>query len=350
MKLMDADASAPTVLVTGGAGYVGSHACLALAEAGFRPVVYDNLSNGHGAFVQWGPLEVGEISDRALLDSVIATYKPVAVMHFAALIEVGESVKDPARFYTNNVGGAAVLIDAAIRGGIRAMVFSSTCATYGDPVRTPMDEAHPLVPLNPYGRSKLMVEQMLADCSAYSDFRSVSLRYFNAAGADEHGRIGERHEPETHVIPLAIQTALGQREAFRLFGDDFDTRDGTAVRDYVHVSDLADAHVRALTYLLGGGETRAINLGTGVGTTVRELLAEIESVTSRSIPFVVTARRPGDAQALVADNRQARDLLGWEPRRSLTDIISTAWAWHAAERERPEALRNADASDALIAQ
>lgn len=345
---MDAVASAPTVLVTGGAGYVGSHACMALAEAGFRPVVYDNLSNGHAGFVQWGPLEVGDISDRARLDPIIATYRPVAVMHFAALIEVGESVKDPARFYTNNVGGAAVLIDAAIRGGVGAMVFSSTCATYGDPICTPMDETHPQAPLNPYGRSKMMVEQMLADCSAHSGLRSVSLRYFNAAGADEKGRIGERHEPETHVIPLALQTALGQREGFKLFGEDFDTRDGTAVRDYVHVMDLADAHVRALAYLLDGGETRAINLGTGVGTTVRELLQEIEAVTTRSIPVEVTARRPGDAQSLVADNRQARDVLGWAPRRSLSDIIRTAWSWHSAERERHEVVRNAVASEAII--
>ncbi len=344
------DSSTPVVLVTGGAGYVGSHACLALAEAGYRPVVYDNLSNGHADFVQWGPLEVGDISDRALLDSVLASYRPVAVMHFAALIEVGESVKDPSRFYANNVGGTAVLVDAAMRAGVRAMVFSSTCATYGDPVRTPMTEDHPQAPLNPYGRSKLMVEQMLADCSELSGFRSVSLRYFNAAGADEQGRIGERHEPETHVIPLTLQTALGQRDRFKLFGDDFDTRDGTAVRDYIHVMDLADAHVRALSYMLDGGKTRSINLGTGVGTTVRELLREIEVVTARAIPLEVTARRSGDAQALVADNRLAREVLGWTPTRSLSDIIRSAWAWHRAELERPHIVRNAPASSAIIAR
>ncbi len=350
MSAPSQDSSAPTVLVTGGAGYVGSHACLALAQAGFRPVVYDNLSNGHAGFVQWGPLEIGDIADSNRLDAVIADHRPVAVMHFAALIEVGESVKAPSRFYLNNVGGAAALIDAAMRAGIRAMVFSSTCATYGDPVRLPIDEDHPQAPLNPYGRSKLMVEQMLADCSALSGFRSVSLRYFNAAGADEQGRIGERHHPETHAIPLALQTALGQREGFRLFGDDFDTRDGTAVRDYIHVMDLADAHVRALTYLLNGGDTTVVNLGTGVGTTVRELLSAIETVTGRPFPVEITGRRPGDAETLVADNGRARELLGWAPARTLEDIIRSAWTWHRAERDRPESVRNAAASEAIISE
>lgn len=260
------------VLVTGGAGYVGSHACLALSIAGFEPVVYDNLTNGHAAFVQWGVLEQGDIRNSARLDEVIEKYRPIAVLHFAALIEVGESVKEPGLFFENNVTGAITLIEAARRGGIDAMVFSSTCATYGNPVRLPMDEAHPQSPLNPYGRSKLMVEQALTDYSRYVGFRSVSLRYFNAAGADEKGRIGERHYPETHAIPLAVQTALGQRKGFKLFGDDYDTRDGTAVRDYIHVLDLADAHVRALDYLLAGGETTALNLGTGTGTTVAELI------------------------------------------------------------------------------
>lgn len=330
------------VLVTGGAGYVGSHACLALSQAGFLPVVYDNLSNGHAAFAQWGPLEIGDINDAARLDQVIAEHRPVAVMHFAALIEVGESVKAPARFYANNVAGAITLIGAARRTGIGAMVFSSTCATYGDPVRMPMDESHPQAPLNPYGRSKLMVEQVLADVSTYEGFRSVSLRYFNASGADEQGRIGERHDPETHAIPLAIQAALGQRAGFKLFGDDYDTRDGTAVRDYIHVMDLADAHVRALRYLLDGGQTTAINLGTGTGTTVRELLTAIEGVTGRPFPVEVTARREGDAPSLVADSTRARDLLGWTPSRTLDDIVRSAWNWHVAEADRPPVHRNAD--------
>ena len=323
-----------TVLVTGGAGYVGSHACLALSEAGFRPVVYDNLSNGHADLVQWGELEIGDIRDGARLDAAIARHRPVAVLHFAALIEVGESVKAPGRFYDNNVAGAIILIEAARRGGIEAMVFSSTCATYGDPVRLPMDETHPQTPLNPYGRSKLMVEQALADYSIHAGFRSVCLRYFNAAGADEQGRIGERHEPETHAVPLALQAALGQRQGFRLFGDDYDTRDGTAVRDYVHVTDLADAHVRALAYLLEGGATTALNLGTGTGTTVRELVEAVRRTTNQPFPVETAPRRPGDAPCLVADNRRAREVLGWAPRRTLDDIVRTAWRWHARERDR----------------
>ncbi|VXC02463.1 UDP-glucose 4-epimerase GalE [Brevundimonas sp. G8] len=328
---------ASTILVTGGAGYVGSHTCLALSQAGFTPVVYDNLSNGHAAFVQWGELETGDIRDGARLDAVIARHRPVAVLHFAALIEVGESVKAPGRFYDNNVVGALTLIEAARRGGIEAMVFSSTCATYGDPVYLPMDEAHPQAPLNPYGRSKLMVEQALADYSAYAGFRSVCLRYFNAAGADEDGRIGERHHPETHAIPLALQTTLGQRQGFKLFGDDYDTRDGTAMRDYVHVMDLADAHVRALKYLLDGGETTVFNLGAGTGTTVRELIDTIRCTTNRPFPVETAPRRPGDAPCLVADNSRAREVLGWRPTRTLDDIVRTAWRWHAAERDALEA-------------
>jgi UDP-glucose 4-epimerase len=327
-----------TVLVAGGAGYVGSHCCLALAEAGFAPVVYDNLSNGHEAFVQWGPLEVGDIRDGARLDAVIARHKPVAVLHFAALIEVGESVKEPGRFYDNNVGGTITLIEAVRRGGIEAMVFSSTCATYGHPTRLPMDESHPQLPLNPYGRSKLMVEQILADYSRYAGFRSVCLRYFNAAGADTAGRIGERHEPETHAIPLAVQAAMGLRPGFKLFGQDYDTRDGTAVRDYVHVMDLADAHVRALRYLLDGGETAAFNLGTGTGTTVRELIATIAHRSNQPFEVETAARREGDATCLVADNQRARTVLGWRPTRDLDEVVRTAWAWHVAETERMKTL------------
>ena len=322
------------VLVAGGAGYVGSHVCLALAQAGFTPVVYDNLSNGHAAFVQWGALEEGDIRDAARLDEVIALHRPIALLHFAALIEVGESVRQPGRFYENNVAGTITLIEAARRGGIEHMVFSSTCATYGDPVHLPMDETHPQAPLNPYGRSKLMIEQVLADYSTYAGFRSVCLRYFNAAGADEAGRIGERHEPETHAIPLALQTALGQRSGFKLFGDDYDTRDGTAVRDYIHVADLADAHVRALTYLLEDGETTVFNLGTGAGTTVKELIEAIRRTTNRPFEVEIVARRPGDAPCLVADNSRARDVLGWRPTRSLDEIVRSAWRWHAAELER----------------
>ena len=320
-----------TVLVTGGAGYIGSHTCLRLKEAGFTPVVYDNLSNGHEAFVQWGPFEKGDIRDGARLDEVFAKHKPSAVIHFAALIEVGESVKHPGRFFENNVAGAISLIEAARRGGAGALVFSSTCATYGDPVRVPMDETHPQAPLNPYGRSKLMVEQALSDYDRYTGFRSVALRYFNAAGADPHGRVGERHHPETHAIPLAIEAAMGKRKGFKLFGTDYDTRDGTCVRDYIHVFDLADAHVLALRRLLDGGPSDVFNLGTGTGTTVRELIATIRDVSGKPFEVEEVERREGDAPVLVADNRKAREVLGWNPKLDLQAIVESAWAWHSRE-------------------
>jgi UDP-glucose 4-epimerase len=326
----------PVVLVTGGAGYIGSHTCLRLSEAGFKPVVYDNLSNGWATFAQWGPLERGDIRDGARLDEVFARHKPVAVIHFAALIEVGESVKFPGRFYENNVGGAISLIEAARRAGVETLVFSSTCATYGDPVRVPMDETHPQAPLNPYGRSKLMVEQALADYARYTGFRSTSLRYFNAAGADPEGRIGERHEPETHAIPLVIQAATGKRKGFSLFGTDYDTRDGTCVRDYIHVLDLADAHVLALKRMLAGGETDVFNLGTGTGTTVRELVAAIRRSSNQPFEVAEAGRREGDAPILVADNRKAREVLGWRPRFELEDIVKSAWEWHT--RFEPKVL------------
>lgn len=322
-----------TVLVTGGAGYVGSHTCLALSEAGFKPVVYDNLSNGHADFVQWGPLEKGDIRDPNRLEEVMSRHQPKAVLHFAALIEVGESVREPGRFYENNVAGAITLIEVARRAGVECMVFSSTCATYGEPMTLPMTEDHVQVPLNPYGRSKLMIEQVLADYSTYAGFRSAWLRYFNAAGADEEGRVGERHHPETHAIPLALQTALGLRAGFKVFGDDYETRDGTAIRDYIHVMDLADAHVRALRYLLDGGQTTAFNLGTGTGTTVKELVETIRRGTNQPFLIEEAPRRPGDAPCLVADNRKAREVLGWRPQRSLDDIIATAWRWHVSERD-----------------
>ncbi len=317
------------VLVTGGAGYVGAHTCLRLSEAGFLPVVYDNLSNGHAAFVQWGPLEIGDIGDAARLDTVFAAHSPVAVLHFAALIEVGESVRHPDRFYENNVAGALCLINAARRAGVEAMVFSSTCATYGEPQQMPMDETHPQAPLNPYGRTKLMVEQMLRDFDQYSGFRSVALRYFNAAGADFQGRIGEWHTPETHAIPLAIAAAQGSNAGFKIMGRDYPTRDGTAVRDYIHVLDLAEAHVLALKYLLAGGATEVFNLGTGTGSTVQEVVDAVAQVSGRPFEVADAPRREGDAPALVADNRKAREILGWSPRFGLPEILESAWKWHA---------------------
>lgn len=322
-----------TVLVAGGAGYVGSHVCLALAEAGFRPVVFDDLSNGHREHVQWGPLEEGDIRDAARLDAVFSAHKPVAVLHFAARIEVGESVKNPGTFFDNNVGGTITLVEAARRACVGAMVFSSTCATFGDPVTLPMAENHPQAPLNPYGRSKLMVEQALADYDRYVGFKSAVMRYFNAAGADPEGRIGEWHEPETHAIPLAIQVAMGQRSHFTIYGDDYDTRDGTAVRDYVHVLDLADAHVSALRRLLAGGSSESYNLGTGTGTTVRELVDGVGRAAGQPLPVQMAARRAGDAPILVGDNAKAREQLGWQPSRDLHAILSSALGWHQAQAQ-----------------
>jgi UDP-glucose 4-epimerase len=320
-----------TVLVAGGAGYVGSHCCLRLAEAGFKPVVVDNLSNGHAAFAQWGPLEICDIADGPALDAIFQKHKPVAVLHFAALIEVGESVKIPGAFYANNVGGAISLIEAARRAGVNALVFSSTCATYGNPITPLLSEDHPQNPLNPYGRSKLMVEQVLADLDRYVGFRSACLRYFNAAGADFEGRIGERHHPETHAIPLAIRAAMTKSGAFKILGLDYPTPDGTAVRDYIHVLDLADAHVKALQHLLAGGESIQLNLGTGVGTSVKELVDTIERVSGQPMNAGTGPRREGDANVLVADNAKARRVLDWTPQYSLEDIIRSAWAWHETE-------------------
>ncbi|QND16253.1 UDP-glucose 4-epimerase GalE [Rhizobium leguminosarum] len=322
-----------TVLVVGGAGYIGSHTCLDLANKGYTPVVFDNFSNGHREFVRWGPAEEGDIRDRARLDEVLAKHKPAAILHFAALIEVGESVKDPVSFYENNVIGTLTLLSAAQAAGINAFVFSSTCATYGLPQSVPLDETHRQVPINPYGRTKYIVEQALADYDQYRSLRSVVLRYFNAAGADFEGRIGEWHQPETHAIPLAIDAALGRRQGFKVFGSDYETRDGTCVRDYIHVLDLADAHVRAVEYLLKGGDSVALNLGTGTGTTVKELLGAIEEVSNRPFPVEYIGRREGDSHTLVANNDKARDVLGWVPQYDLSEIIRSAWDWHAKSNQ-----------------
>lgn len=317
------------ILVTGGAGYIGSHTCLALAAKGYVPVVYDNFSSGHREFVKWGPAEEGDIRDRARLRDVLAVHKPAAVLHFAGLIEVGQSFKEPEAFYDINVGGSLALLQAMMEADIRAFVFSSTCATYGTPTYMPLDEAHPQAPINPYGRTKHIVEQALRDFDLCDRMRSVMLRYFNAAGADAEGRIGEWHTPETHAVPLLIEAALGRRAGFSIFGDDYETRDGTCIRDYVHVTDLADAHVRAVEYLLNGGETVAINLGTGTGTSVKELISAVETVSGRPLPVTRAERRAGDPPLLVASNETARTILGWEPEHEIDDIIRSAWTWHS---------------------
>lgn len=321
-----------TVFVTGGAGYVGSHCCKAFANAGWNVVVFDNLSRGWREMVRWGDLIEGDILDLDSLKAAMARVKPDAVAHFAAFAYVGESVEEPGMYYRNNSLGTLNILDAMRANAIRNIVFSSTCATYGVPVRTPIDEEHPQSPINPYGWSKFIVEKMLADYSVAHGIRYAAMRYFNAAGADPDGAIGERHEPETHVIPLAIRGALKNDYTFTIFGNDFDTRDGTGLRDYIHVADLADAHCRALDYLLGGGASDVFNLGTGNGTTVEEIAAAVEYVSGRKLPRKIGPRRAGDPPALVASAEKALRILGWKPQHSdIKNIIASAWRWHAQE-------------------
>lgn len=317
------------ILVTGGAGYVGSHCCLALARAGHELVVFDDLSGGHAQFVKWGALERGDIRDAARLNAVFAQHKPDAVLHCAAKIEVGESVVNPALFYDVNVRGALNVLDAMRAHDVGAFVFSSTCATYGAPLYMPLDENHPQAPINPYGQTKLMIEQASRDYAASYGMRFAHLRYFNAAGACAEEGVGERHDPESHAIPLALFTLIGRRAGFKIFGQDYETRDGTCIRDYIHVLDLADAHVRALERLIGGGDSLAVNLGTGHGVTVKEILAAIERVTGQSVPAAPADRRPGDSPMLVADNALARAALGWAPTRDIDAVIASAWKWHS---------------------
>jgi UDP-glucose 4-epimerase len=316
------------ILVTGGAGYIGSHTCLALAEKGYTPVAYDNLVNGHREFVQWGPFEQGDVRDRTRLEQVIHHYRPAAIIHFAGLIEVAESVANPIAFFDSNVSGSVSLFAAALKAGINKVVFSSTCATYGIPQEIPMRESHPQLPISPYGTSKLLVEQILRDLGAYQGLRSVTLRYFNAAGADIKGRIGEWHNPESHVIPIAIDAARGKRSIFRIYGSDYPTPDGTCIRDFVHVSDLADAHARSVDYLLAGGTSVCLNLGTGRGTSIKQLVTAIETISNVRLPIELSPRREGDPPALVADNTSAKLILKWQPIHKLEDVVRSAWNWH----------------------
>lgn len=320
------------MFVTGGAGYVGAHCCKAFAEAGWTVVTYDNLSRGWRDFVKWGPLIEGDILDGPRLAAAMQETKPDAVAHFAALTYVGESVDDPAKYYRNNSMGALGVLDAMRSVDCDQIIFSSTAAVYGTPLRTPIDEEHPLNPINPYGWSKLFVEKILADYAAAFGLRFVALRYFNAAGADPGGEIGERHEPEHHVIPLAIRGALNADYTFNVFGRDFDTRDGSAIRDYVHVTDLAEAHLRALTYLCASGVSAAFNLGTGVGTTVLEIADAVERATGRALRRADAPRRLGDPPTLVATAEKAKQVLSWQPTRSDVDhIVRSAWRWHEQE-------------------
>ena len=317
-----------TVLVTGGAGYVGSHCCKAFASAGWKVVVYDDLSRGWRDAVRWGPLIEGNLLDRASIRAALQTVQPDLVAHFAAFAYVGESVDDPGLYYRNNSMGTLSLLDAMRDTGVTSLIFSSTCATYGPPVRLPIDENHPQSPINPYGWSKFIVERMLEDYGRAHGLRSVALRYFNAAGCDLNGELGERHEPETHAIPLAIIAALRSNNRFSVFGTDFDTPDGSAIRDYIHVSDLARAHLLAGEYLLATPGNHVFNLGTGVGTSVLELLSAVERVVGSPPRSNFEPRRIGDPAALVASSAKAHHLLGWTPELSSIDtIVSSALAW-----------------------
>lgn len=317
------------VLVTGGAGYVGAHTCKALAKAGYLPVAYDNLSTGHESFVRWGPFVKGDIHDATAVSATLRQYGAIATMHFAANAYVRESIVDPAKYYMNNVTGTLSLLAGMRVAECKHVVFSSTCAVYGDPALMPIVESTTPTPVNPYGSSKLMVERILGDFQTAYDLRSICLRYFNACGADEAAEIGELRDPETHLIARAMMALQGYIDDFQVFGNDFNTLDGTAVRDYVHVADLADAHCAALDLLLRGGTTSIFNLGTGVGTSVKQVLDAVQVVTGRALPAIVGRRQLGDPAELVADATVARRVLGFTPGRSdLQKIIETAWAWH----------------------
>jgi UDP-arabinose 4-epimerase len=319
----------PAVLVTGGAGYIGSHTCKRLARDGFLPVTLDNLEHGHRWAVKWGPLVQGDLSDSALIQQVMKEYAVRAVLHFASYAYVGESVENPRKYMRCNVLNGLNLLDAMVAAGVKDMIFSSSCATYGIPSKVPIGEALPQVPVNPYGESKLYMERALQWYGKAYGIRWVALRYFNAAGADPEAEIGEQHDPETHLIPLVIQAALGKGQPVKVFGTDYPTPDGTAIRDYIHVEDLADAHVLALLYLSSGGQSLGLNLGTGQGHSVREVIESVERVSGLSVPRHDAPRRAGDPPVLVADASRARELLGWEPRWvELDKIVETALRWH----------------------
>jgi len=313
------------ILVSGGAGYIGSHAARALRRSGYEAVIYDNLSTGFRRLAQGFELVEGDIADEAKLRPVLARVD--AVMHFAAHAYVGESVENPRKYFRNNVLGALSLLNSALDAGIRRFVFSSTCAVYGIPEQIPIAEQTPREPVNPYGASKLFFENALEAYSRAYGLRSVSLRYFNAAGADESGEIGELHEPETHLIPLALAASTTNGSELQVYGSDYPTPDGTCVRDYIHVNDLADAHVRALQHLERGGDSLAINLGTGRGHSVLEVIQAAESATGRPVRRTIGPRRPGDPPILVADPAKAQSVLGWTPKRNLADIVASAWTW-----------------------
>lgn len=317
------------ILVTGGAGYIGSHTCKELKNSGYTPITLDNMAYGHEWAVKWGPLVKGDISDPEILDKIFANYNPQAVIHFAAFAYVGESVTDPAKYYRNNVAGSLALLEAMKKHGCRHIVFSSTCATYGDPLEIPIPESHPQSPINPYGQSKLMIEQIMKDFDTAYGIKNISLRYFNAAGADPECLAGEDHDPETHLIPLTIMAALKLKKKLSIFGHDYPTADGTAVRDYIHVTDLSRAHILALEYMQTHNQSDFFNLGTGHGHSVQNVVDMVEKVSGIKVPFEKVQRRAGDPPALVAISSKAEQNLQWKPSyNDLQTIIKTAWDWH----------------------
>jgi len=321
-----------TILVTGGAGFVGSHTCKALARAGYLPVTLDNLERGHRWAIKWGPFEQADLRNKRDLQRIFEKWKPSAVVHFAAYSNVGESVAEPTKYYDNNIGGTANLLAACAEFGCKNIVFSSTCSTYGIPIKLPLKEDDPQQPVNPYGYSKLVVERMLKDTEAAHGIRHVALRYFNASGADPDCEIGELHEPESHLIPLVLFAALGRRSSITILGNDYPTPDGTCIRDYVHVSDLADAHVAAIEWLAAGKASEAFNLGNGQGHSVSDVVRISEQVTGLTINTEIGPRRDGDPPVLVSDSTKARQLLGWNPKyASLDQQISHAWKWFRDE-------------------
>ena len=335
------DFSMTKILVTGGAGYIGSHTCKALAAAGMEPVVFDSLVGGHDWAVKWGDLEVGDLLDRDRIADVVQRVHPDGVIHFASFAYVGESVTDPGKYWRNNVTGAINLMDALVAADVPPIVFSSSCTVYGMTDIDFISEDVPITPINPYGNTKRAIEVMLQDYKVSSGLRHIVLRYFNAAGCDADGEIGEVHDPETHLIPLALAAAAGNRDTLKIFGTDYPTADGTCIRDYIHVTDLADAHVRALRQLLGGGESDIFNLGAGDGYSVREVVDAVGRIVGTPVPAEEDARRPGDPARLVADATHAQDTLGWVPAHSsLDNIVATAWNWYQVQTQtlsRPDA-------------
>ncbi|MCO4783708.1 MAG: UDP-glucose 4-epimerase GalE [Candidatus Cloacimonetes bacterium] len=317
------------ILIVGGAGYIGSHVNKYLNDHGYKTVILDDLSYGHEASVQWGDFVQGDMADGQLLDKIFTKYKIIAVFHLSAFIAVGESVQKPGMYYSNNVAKTVSLLEAMVRNKVDNFVFSSTCAIMGDPEYLPIDEKHPRNPINPYGWSKFMVEQILKDFKKAHNLNSVVLRYFNASGADPSATIGEKHHPETHLIPLVLDAAIGRRESISVFGTDYDTPDGTCVRDYIHVNDLAQAHLLSLEWMLKNQACNDFNLGNGTGFSVKELIEVVKSVTNKDVTVVESGRRDGDAGTLIGASNKAHEVLGWKPKfDSLEVIIKTAWDWH----------------------